>query len=246
LENTAEVEDPIMRLFSKTRRICGSAALDRSHGEFTKSEKDAAEPERTERLLAAPFTLFHTRAGDAHDAISLFWLARSTGNGLPGSFYDFVCYMVMLALAVVYGLENVVAERGEGAQRAQAISVLSLQMGLALYVFVLRPSVDRLENVQNWLQMGFEGAATFLLLLPLFVPDVPVSTSSVAAFFGTLIAVFIPILTKLYDVLIVPLVAWRADGGTLASLGPLLVATIIAIPACAHTLSAQYLLCQPL
>ena len=135
---------------------------------------------------------------------------------------------------------------GEGAQRAQAISVLSLQMGLALYVFVLRPSVDRLENVQNWLQMGFEGAATFLLLLPLFVPDVPVSTSSVAAFFGTLIAVFIPILTKLYDVLIVPLVAWRADGGTLASLGPLLVATIIAIPACAHTLSAQYLLCQPL
>jgi len=230
LEKGAVVEDPIMRLVSKIRRCCGASPLDRSTGGYEKSEEDASEPARTERLLASPWSLFHANAGDAYDAVSLFWLMRSTSGSLLATCYDFVCYVVMLVLAVAYGLEDLAQRNGPDAQLAQAITVVSLQFGLALYIFVLRPSIDRLENVQNWLQMACEGTATILLLVPVFFPSVGQESTAFTAFIGTLVAVLIPILTKVYDMIVVPIVAWYDAGGGLWSLVTTCAGFIWAIP----------------
>ena len=222
-----------MRLVSKIRRCCGASPLDRSTGGHEKSEEDASEPARTERLLASPWSLFHANAGDTYDAVSLFWLMRSTSGSLLATCYDFVCYVVMLILAVAYGLEDLAQRNGPDGQLAQAITVVSLQFGLALYIFVLRPSIDRLENVQNWLQMACEGTATFLLLVPVFFPSVGQESTAFTAFIGTLVAVLIPILTKVYDMIVVPIVAWYDAGGGLWSLVTTCAGFIWAIPGCA-------------
>jgi hypothetical protein len=139
----SSVEDPIMRWLSQLRRRFFASPLPRAPGEFVKSDEDAEEPARTERLLAQPFQLFHSKAGDAHDVLSLFWLSRSTGGRLVGVLYDMACFLVMLSIAVVYGLGDL-AER-HGAEREQAIAVVSLQLGLSLHVFTFRPSNDRLS-----------------------------------------------------------------------------------------------------
>ena len=60
----------------------------------------------TERLLAAPLTLFHSRSGDAFDAISLFWLTRATGGNAVGVFYDMACYMTPLAWSIIFCSTN--------------------------------------------------------------------------------------------------------------------------------------------
>ena len=95
LQSPADIEDPMMRLISWVRHGFGASAVGRNPGEFSKPEADTAEPERTERLLASPFTLFHSNAGDAYDALCLFLLSRSTGKSRVGIFYDFSCYLVL-------------------------------------------------------------------------------------------------------------------------------------------------------
>lgn len=68
LGSLEEVEDPLMQCLSKLRRrCCGLAPVDRCPGDFEKSKEDATEPARTERLLGAPFALFHRRSGDSFD-----------------------------------------------------------------------------------------------------------------------------------------------------------------------------------
>ena len=133
-----------MRGLSKLRRLCRVAPLHRLVGDFVKPDEDAAEPERTERLLAAPLTLFHSNGGDSFDALSLFWLTRATGGSAVGVFYDMACFLVMLSLAVVFGLGSVFERLGPDACRVQAALTVTLQLGLAAYIIVLRPSIDRL------------------------------------------------------------------------------------------------------
>jgi len=228
LEESTAVEDPIMRLVSKIRRLCCTAVpIDRAAGAY-ESQPDSEEPMRTERLLKYPFSFFHSNAGDAFDAISLFWLMRTTSRSALTTFYDFICFVVMQGLAVAYGLEAVVETYTAGLE--QALVVTGLQLVMAVYVFVVRPSIDRLENSQTGIQFVLEGLSTGLLVLPLFM-DVSQEDSALLAFLCALGACLFPILTTLYDTFIVPLAAWVAAGGGLGSFGTTLLEIIWSIPA---------------
>jgi hypothetical protein len=116
--------------------------LSREKGSFEKSDEDSEEPARTERLLARPFKLFHDNPGDAYDALSLFWLTRSSGGKAVGVFYDMVCFLVMISLGVVFGLTGVAARHGM--ETHQGYAAVGLQFGLAFFIFVFVPSNDRL------------------------------------------------------------------------------------------------------
>ena len=216
-----DVGDPFLRQISKVQGLIGASPVKRTPGEFSKPEEDAAEPERTERLLARPFALFHARAGDSFDTINMFWLMRSTGDSVFGTFYDFICYLTMLSLGIVYGLESWVQGLGDEASAAQAVVVLCLQLALAFSIVLTRPSIDKLESVQNTTQLTFEGLSTLLLALLFFFrtldPDRDAQFAFLA-FLGVLIAVLVPLILTLYDSAVVPLIEWRANGGDLKSL----------------------------
>jgi len=223
-----EVDDPLLRLVSKVRFRCGLAPLPRSLGEYQKSEADAAEPARTERLLALPFGLFRENSGDAYDALTLLWLSRSSGS-VVGVFYDFVFFMTSALLGIAYGLKSVAQDHGDSGVIAQTAAVFILQTVLVLYIFVLRPSSDRIENVQSWFQVTLEATSTLLLLLPLigFWTD---SDFTFSSFLLATSAVVVPILGSIYDGILAPLINWRLAGGTMSSLGVECVQMLFAVP----------------
>ena len=210
-----------MRVRSKIR----TEPIGREPGAYVKTDE---EPERTERLLAHPFRLFHQHAGDAFDALHMFWLGRSTGVSVVGVTYDFICFVMMLALGVTYGLEELA--EAHGAAAGQAIVAIVLQVGLSAYIFVLRPSVDRLENSQNWFQLLCEGGATLLLVVPVFFLDASEEAVALAAFFGSTVALLIPVALRVYDTIICPLVALRDSGGGLKALGATVLNILLSIP----------------
>ena len=101
----SEVRDPALRLVStarrrvlthssqqqisrsisrrSTRRIEQSPALDRTKGSFTTHghrEHESTEPERTERLLASPLTLFPPTASDTYESVAVTVLYKSRGD----------------------------------------------------------------------------------------------------------------------------------------------------------------------
>ena len=55
-------------------------------------------------------------------------------------FYDLICFVVMLGIAVAYGMESIASEHGDQGVITQGVVVLFLQLVLACYVFVLRPA----------------------------------------------------------------------------------------------------------
>jgi hypothetical protein len=73
-------------------------------GSFETPDHEAAEPARTERLLARPFALIRPVASDAHASISQVVLARGSGGTLIGMFYDWLALVVQLALAALLGI----------------------------------------------------------------------------------------------------------------------------------------------
>jgi len=199
-----DVQDPLMRLVSRCRSSCRlSVLIDRTTGSFEKCEEDVSEPERTERLLKSPLKLLHSNAADAFDALSLFWLARSSSGGCLLTFYDFASFFCMLCLGVAYGMEEWAGTYGR--QVEQSIAVISIQFGLCLYILLIRPSVDRLEGTISGIQLAVEGSATLALLLALVFPELQASLLE-TAFLLALAAVGIPMLTIIYDSILCPVI----------------------------------------
>jgi len=237
-ENTVDaardVEDPVLRLISKLRQRYGLSPLGRERGGYEAPEEDSEEPARTERLLASPFSLLHSNAGDACDAMSTLWLSRSSGN-ISGVFYDLFSIALMLGLGVALGLEDV-ASQANWSAITQAVIVFILQACLALYVLMLSPSIDRIDNFQTWVQLMLEATATFLLLSPLISGSEPSgNTAKLSAFVAlilALLAVFLPVITRIYDVVVVPFIEWVLAGADCRKLIALLVHMVCMIPGC--------------
>jgi len=77
--------------------------------------------------------------------------------------------------------------------------------------------------------MTLEGLSTLLLLFPLFFPE-SAQYAMFGAFVAAIIAVLIPIVTRLYDSVVVPIVTWRASGGTMRELPTVIWQIIQSIP----------------
>ena len=77
--------------------------------------------------------------------------------------------------------------------------MLSLQIGLALLLFLASPGLDRFECFFTAMQFLLEGIASTLLLLQ-------TEEAAIAGFVAALIAIFIPVALNLYDGLFVPVI----------------------------------------
>ena len=209
-ENPNDVEDPVYRFVSKVRtRLCVPGRkfniMDRPRGEFVRCEADEAEPARTERLLSRPLDLFRSQSGDSLDALKLAWFQRGNGSGFTGVSYDLVAVLSGLAIAGMNGAGKNIQPGSEFAF-FQVVVVLSIQLGTSLYVAIVRPSADRIDNWLSAAQFLVEGSQTGVLLLgSSLAADGDLDGSSAcrtAGFWFGLAALFIPIVEKVYDAVI--------------------------------------------
>jgi hypothetical protein len=201
--------------------------MDRFLGAYEKPTEDASEPWRTERLLNAPFTLFHTTASDAYDSISLFCLMRSSHMGCVSMYYDVIFLIGSQCLAVALGLESFAEKHNAG--KEQGLVVVFLQIGLSLFILLLRPSIDRLENVSSGAQLATEGLGTLLLLTPILLgDDAPWALSG--AFSAALVAVAIPLIIVVYDSVVYPVYTTIQEGGGVRQVCSTLKISLLAIP----------------
>jgi hypothetical protein len=159
-------------------------------------------------------------------------------------FYDWICFVVMLGIAVAYGMQAVASSHGVRGAITQGVVVTLLQLLLACYVLLLHPSIDSLENAQTSVQMSCEGAST-LFLIPLLSSDVVAMGESLAfpAFLLAMAAVFIPILTTIYESFFARFINWCARGGGLRKLCSAVLEAIYStcIPRFAHALRSLIL-----
>ena len=149
--SSKEIEDPLYRLVSKIRMvICKQGRqhtiMDRARGEFKPEQEELEEPERTERLLAHPFSLVRTKAADSLDALKLTWMARASGGSFVGVSFDLVAMTVQVAVTVTLCV-GIAITRGSTSAIVQVAAVMTLQLGTFLYVITASPSNDRIENL---------------------------------------------------------------------------------------------------
>lgn len=172
------------------RGICTAcySRASRNRGSFELPDEDTLEPERTERLLAHPFSWFRSTASDAHLSLSSMALSRATGASMIGVMYDWIAFTVQLILSVLLGLGDAL-EWGTSAALAQVIAVLGLQVGLGMFLYVFGPGADRFECLVTATQFCLEGTATLMTIL-----DRPG-----LALYCALLPVFLPIFLSLYD-----------------------------------------------
>ena len=219
------VEDPIFRAISKLRArlpclhraIGGSknAALEREKGSFVRPEDEIGEPGRTERLLARPCALARAKASDTIDAYGFSLLARSGGATKSVVWFEVNVMFGQLVVAVLYGLGvGLELEAGSLGASAQVLSILAVQAFVALWVFQMSPSHDRLQTALVGTQFALEGGQSALLLAYTFLLQPELERASFVLAVSALCA---PILLLLYDAIVVPLSKALRSKGSLGS-----------------------------
>ena len=202
-----EVQDPFLRkFFTSSFRKCVSLRM-RMKGDFELPEDETAEPARTERLLAQPFKLFKKTPSDQYTSLSQVMLSRSSGGWVIGILYDWLALTVQLTLAVLLGVGDAV-DAESWVATTQIACVMSLQLGLALLLFITGPGVDRFECFVTALQFFLEGLGTTLLLVAgvesICGDEECKEGVGTAGFIVALCSIFVPAILNLYDAFLVP------------------------------------------
>ena len=204
-----EIEDPLYRFISKVRvRFCRPGRkfniMDRATGDWTRGEECLQEPQRTERLLNRPYALTHSISTDAQDALKLFWLSAGSGFSWLGVFYNWGLFTAQLAISSLQGLGGALTP-GTGAASAQIIAIMSIQFSVAFWMAIVKPEADRIGNAQTTIQFSIEATQTLMLFLTTLIPNQPElqMVNQELAFYLGLASLFLPILSQLYDAVVV-------------------------------------------
>ena len=212
-ETAEEVSDPLYRFVSKIRvrlfhKDHAFNIMDRARGEFVRPDEDIKEPARTERLLRRPLSLFRPRASDSLDSLKIAWFARANGGHFIGLSYDWVALVAGMLIAGLNGVGRNL-EAGTGLANAEVLSVVSIQYATCIYVYVTKPSSDRIDNVLSSLQFFVEGSQTGVLFLGGLLTTQGDTDGAKACqdwgFYFGLAAMFLPIFEKVYDAMVVPI-----------------------------------------
>jgi len=174
-------------------------------GKWAKPQADVVEPARTERLLAAPFTIFWSHGADYLDAYALCLLPKTSGDLFIGLCFQWLTMLVQVTLGIVSGLGPYIT-KGTVAATAQVVSVASVKLLWAASLTVYRPCACGLTNAVVAAQCLSEGTATILLLLAPRATEGIQTLIQTLCFLLLLIPVFIPIFQKIYDGFIAHLV----------------------------------------
>jgi len=212
----AEVHDPLLRFWSRvktetclrhilrpcqrprpTERMQGMWAVLRG------DQPDQVEPARTERLLAHPFRLLHLAPSDSQDAMQFHLLHRTNGLTLLGLAFSWVTMLIQVLLGVLYGLGTSL-QRGGLDGHVQLATIAVIKMGWGVVLITCMPNDDRLASTFLSVQFNLEGVAVLLLLLANLLRHEELMERILAlTFVMTLFPVFIPVLLKVYDLIVV-------------------------------------------
>jgi len=181
--------------------------MDRSRGEWLHAEEHTAEPERTERLLARPFRLFQGNGSDALDSLRLAWFPRSAGHSLIGVTYDLLALFVQVIIGGLTGYGATLDKTDPNTLEKATIIIITtfcIQYSASLYIFKLGPSADRIDNVLTGSQFFLEGSQTLTIFVSLSADSIDTAAKlQLTAFLLGLLAIFFPLIEKLYDALVV-------------------------------------------
>ena len=142
--------------------------------------------------------------------MALAWFARGNGASFGGLSYDLLALFAGLVIAGLNGAgTNLIP--GSPLATAQVYAVFSTQIGVSLYVAVVKPSADRIDNWLTALQFLVEGSQTGVLILGASYATRGNTNSALscqaAAFFLGLAALFLPLFEKVYNAVIHPMSA---------------------------------------
>ena len=202
-----DVEDPLFRLVSRIRyalcwkcRDSQKVMMDRARGEYMRPWDQVEEPARTERLLANPYAIYKDNTADAIDSLKMLFMSRSSGFSFAGVTYDFFCTMVQWIMAALNGLGPHLTPGSSGAF-AQLYTVITVQYGAALYIMLMQPSVDRVDALGSSLQFAIEGTMTLTFILGSLdgYSDDDKAGFQDMAFYLALLAMMLPMIFKVYD-----------------------------------------------
>jgi len=151
----------------------GSGLSTRASGAFKVPTDGMAEPERTERILRAPFTLCHRVPGDAFQARVGFQLFRVNALSPIGYMWRFVVLCVNVSIGVLGGLTPLIAPKGPTSAEAlaQIITILGLQLAMAMVCFFVCPDADKVFSYFAGAQFLAEAAGTACRLWAVLLPD---------------------------------------------------------------------------
>ena len=136
---------------------------DRKSGAFIVPVDDTLEPERTERLLAAPFALRRTRAADAFQSREGFFMFRVNGSSCVGRWYRLIVVSLNMSFGVLSGLQPLLNPDSAEAT-AQTMCVMALQLSMSLICWWVLPDADRIISHFAGMQFLLEGLSTGALL----------------------------------------------------------------------------------
>ena len=150
---------------SALERLAARGHRDRKSGTWAVAgpEEDAAEPGRTERILAAPFALWRARPVDAFQSREGFFMFRVHGRYFFGRWYRILVLAVNMVFGVLSGLQPLMPA-GSRIALVQTALVLTLQLSMALLCFRFLPDADRIISRFAATQFLLEGLSTSMLL----------------------------------------------------------------------------------
>jgi len=226
---------------SAAEKLAWTGLRDRKAGGYSGvAEEDVAEPARTQRLLATPFSFHRAAIGDAVQAHEGFIMFRVNGSTSVGSLYRLIVVVANLCLGVLGGFGASIRSRSPSdppgtylhAQAlTQAALVLTIQLAMTVFCLGWVPDADRVISLFAGMQFLMETLSTALLLLSSLLRPAPGSMADPAeggglpanssvdvlpliAFGTSLGAVAIPVVQLLEQRLATPtIIAVRNRGG---------------------------------
>ena len=145
-------------------RLSTHGHRDRKSGAFGVPEDDTKEPERTERLLASPFSFNRQRIGDKFQSIEGFLLFRVHGKSRVGAGYRFIVIFVNIIFGIVSGVQPLIPV-GSSYALTQTFLILGLQFGMSSICFYFLPDADRIISRFAGTQFLLEGLSSTSLLV---------------------------------------------------------------------------------
>ena len=88
---------------------------------------------------------FRNKPSDVLDAMTLTWFSRGNASSFTGLSFDFLALVAGLVIAGLNGAGSNLTP-GSSYATAQVFAVFSIQIGTSLYVYILKPSADRIDN----------------------------------------------------------------------------------------------------
>ena len=204
----AAVDDPLFRQWSRVRACFGGKPVERVQGAWAKPKPDMAEPARTERLLAhGALNPFYARASDCLESMAMTLMTGSSGHHLLGQLFAWLVIVLQVTMGVLSGVGPYL-EPGSAAAQFQVLAVGFLKCAWATLLICCIPHASLLMNMVLASIFVCEGISVVLLWYANWggASAEVVERIQLWSFLLLLLPVFLPIVQKLYDAIIVNII----------------------------------------